>query len=540
MLKYMSVLSLAFASIVSVLGNSAESIISYNHGVGFATTFSGAGYTNASAALGQPNRQTSFGPVQPFNPPFDVSEIVSMGTNGFIVLRMAAPIVNGAAARDFVLYGSAGFIDVDYPNGRTDSFASMFGDNPGATRISVSADNNTYYVLNPALAPLADHLFPTDGAGQFGLPVNAQLTQNDFANRSLDQIRELYAGSAGGAAYDIAWAQNNAGDPVFLHSIQYVRIDILSGRAEIDGITAVPGTATFAEDFSDSPTGWLAHGDTSLFAWNTNTRALDVTWDSRQPNSFFYRKLGTVLTRHDDFRFEFDLTLHDVAIGVTPNRPYTFEVALGLIHLRSATATNFFRGQLSGTRNIVEFDYFPAFSSFDATVASTIVSTNNIFAYSHNFPMEMPTEDLFHVRMEYTATNGTLTTIMTRNGEPFGPLEQTRLSANFSDFRVDAFAISSYSDERADGSILAHGTVDNITLAYPEGPRIELTSRFAAGTFGARFMSRTNWQYQLERTTDLTSWTPVGAAVPGTGGELTLSHQSNEARGFYRVVAERP
>src|SRR5688500_19757436 len=128
MLKHVYLMSLALASIVSVLGNSADSVVSYNPGVGFATTFSGAAYTNTSAALGLPNRETSFGPVQPFNPPFDVSEILSMGTNGFIVLRMTKPVVNGSAM-DFVLYGNAGFIDVDYPNGRTDAFASVFGDN---------------------------------------------------------------------------------------------------------------------------------------------------------------------------------------------------------------------------------------------------------------------------------------------------------------------------------------------------------------------------------------------------------------------------
>jgi hypothetical protein len=167
--------------------------------------------------------------------------------------------------------------------------------------------------------------------------------------------------------------------------------------------------AMFSENFSGAPTNWLVHGNEALFSWNTNTRALDVTWDSREPNSFFYHKLGTVLTRQEDFRFEFDLTLHDIATGVTPDQPYTFEVALGLIDLRSATATNFIRGQFSGTRNIVEFDYFPPFGSFGATVAGTIVSTNNMFAYSHNFPMEMTTEDLFHIRMDYTASNSTLT-----------------------------------------------------------------------------------------------------------------------------------
>lgn len=245
--KYIAVL--AFASVSPALGNFGKSVVSYDHGVGFATTFSGVGYTNASASLGQPNRDTSFGPVQPFNPPYEPTEIVSMGVGGSLLLRMDAPVLNSGAnpyGLDFIIYGSAGFIDFDYPNGRTDSSASLFGDNPGTTRISISADNNTFYLLNPALAPVADRLFPTDGAGQFGLPMDPALTQSDFANRSFAEIRALYAGSAGGASYDIAWAQDSSGNAVFLDSIQYIRIDVLTGRAEIDGIAAVPEPGTYA------------------------------------------------------------------------------------------------------------------------------------------------------------------------------------------------------------------------------------------------------------------------------------------------------
>src|SRR6266850_5734534 len=247
--KYKYVMALVLASIPSAFGNFADSVVWYDHGTAYAVSFSGVPYTNPSAALGQPNRDTSFGPVQPFNPPFEVSEIVSIGVGGSLVLHMSAPVLNSSASlfgMDFVLYGSAGFIDVDYPNGRTDSSASLFGDNPGSTRISVSTDNSTYYTLNPSLAPVADGLFPTDGAGEFGVPVNPALRQSDFANRSLAEIRALYGGGAGGTAYDIAWAQDASGNPATLDSIQYVRIDVLSGRAEIDGIAAVPEPGTWA------------------------------------------------------------------------------------------------------------------------------------------------------------------------------------------------------------------------------------------------------------------------------------------------------
>jgi len=226
----------------------ADRVESYNPGTGFAVSFSGVPYTNASAVLGAPNPNTSFGPVQPFNPPYEVSEIASVGKDGYMVLRFDSPVHNAPGnsfGLDFIIYGSAGFVDTDYPNGHTDSFASMFGNNTGTTRVSVSADNAVFYVLDPSLAPVVDALYPTDGSGQAGLPVNPSLTSSDFADKTLADIRALYANSAGGAGYDISWAQDGSGTPVHLDDIQYIRIDVLSGRAEIDAIAAVPEPRTW-------------------------------------------------------------------------------------------------------------------------------------------------------------------------------------------------------------------------------------------------------------------------------------------------------
>ena len=542
---------LALAGIVSfassALGNFVSRVEAYHPGVGFATTFSGIGYTNAAAAIGEPNRQTSFGAVQPFNPPFDQPEIVSLGTNGFIVLRLATPIRNDPShlfGIDFIIYGSAGFIDYEYPNGITDEFASMFGRSTGITRVSVSADNQVFYALNPALAPTIDGLYPTDGAGVFGKPVNPALQQSDFADKTLAEIRALYAGSAGGAGFDLAWAQDTNGSPVVLDAVRFVRIDVLAGRAEIDAVVApASGTRTLVEDFSLPPAsrGWRTFGDSTLFQWDSTAQQMEVTWDSRVTNSYFYYPLRTVLTKSDDFACEFDLQLRDVTLGVTPGRPYTFEVALGFINLASATATNFFRGIFSGTRNVVEFDYFPAFSSFGATVAVTAVSTNGAFAYSHNFPLELPLNETLHVAMAYTATNRTLKTSLTYpNGTPFAPIDDLVLEGSFSDFRCDALAISSYSDARADGSLLAHGSVDNLQFTVPTPPIDIVQAGFANNLWQVTFISRTNWSYQLERTSDLRTWIPVGASVPGTGGSLTLSGDFALPSAFYRVRADRP
>src|SRR5438093_1544548 len=173
--------------------NFVDRVEAYNPGVGFATSFpSGAPYTNPSAVLGEPNRNTPFGPVQPFNPPYEISEIASIGKDGYMVLRLSTPVQNAAGnlyGLDFIIYGSAGFVDVDYPNGRTDGSASLFGNNTGVTRVSVSADNDVFYTLNPAVAPVVDSLYPTDGSGEFGLPVNPALTLGDFANKTLGEIR---------------------------------------------------------------------------------------------------------------------------------------------------------------------------------------------------------------------------------------------------------------------------------------------------------------------------------------------------------------
>jgi hypothetical protein len=305
------------------------------------------------------------------------------------------------------------------------------------------------------------------------------------------------------------------------------------------------GAATIEEHFASNPvgSGWHIHGDAGLFRWNTAGETLEVTWDSSKTNSLFHRPLGTILSQTDDFSLEFDLRLNDIAIGVNSNKPSTFELAIGLANLADLRKTNFLRGTginpAVGPRNLVEFDYFPD-SGFGATISPTMISSNNQFAVGFNFPLALTPGDLFGVKMTYTASNQTLATVMTQNGQPFGPIKDVALEPGFSDFRLDAIAVTSYSDEGADGSLLAHGVVDNIIVTVPEPPVSSIAGAFADGLWGVEFRGRTNWVYTLDWTDDFRSWLPVSSFAPEVDGWVLLTDPLGIApRAFYRVRASR-
>jgi hypothetical protein len=303
---------------------------------------------------------------------------------------------------------------------------------------------------------------------------------------------------------------------------------------------------TLREDFTTDPVrhGWQRFGDPSLFVWEATSPALAVTWDSSRPNSYFHHPLGTILTRGDEFSLAFDLQLRDLAIGTTPGKDFAFQLALGFLNLREATQTNFVRGTGTDSPNLVEFDYFPD-SGFGATVSPALISSNMVWASSFNL-LELTPGDTFHVVLRYTPSDQTLATTLTKNGAAYGPVESVQLTnAAFTDFRVDQVAVCSYSDAGQDpawdGSILAHGTVDNLELTLPDPPVTVISGAVEGGHWTASFVSQTNWLYALESTEDWASWHNVSAVLPGTGGVLTLTDNNALAsRAFYRVLAARP
>src|SRR5689334_16334139 len=119
----------------------AGSVVSYDPGTGFA-----AGFTNASAAVGAP---ASGGSVTPFAPPFSKSQIVSIGAGGEITLQLASPWTHDSAHA----YG------LDLNIFANEFFTSSSGNVGGlffhaaSTLVQVSQDGNSWFTLNPSLAP---------------------------------------------------------------------------------------------------------------------------------------------------------------------------------------------------------------------------------------------------------------------------------------------------------------------------------------------------------------------------------------------------
>jgi hypothetical protein len=248
-MKKTQLLVLALASLVvttthaSVTGL-AVSVVSYNPGTGYV-----AGYTNAEAVLGEPSQVNPYTEATDvFDPPYGQNQIVSIGAGGSLTVKFKTPILNhprNPFGLDFIIFGNTGFIitndfDADYNwIGTPATDGSTFGQNDGETRVSVSQDGKHFFVLNPALAPTVDGLYPTDGSGNFHLPVYPALIPEDFSGLTADEIKVLYNGSAGGLAYDISWAQNSDGRRHLFADIRYVRIEVLSGHSEVDAISAV-------------------------------------------------------------------------------------------------------------------------------------------------------------------------------------------------------------------------------------------------------------------------------------------------------------
>ncbi len=313
---------------------------------------------------------------------------------------------------------------------------------------------------------------------------------------------------------------------------------------------------TMTENFTNDPAadGWQVFGDTNLFQWNSGNQNLDVTWDSAQPNSYFYHPLGATLTSASNFMFGFDLRLSDIAGGTNPTKPQALQVAVGLLNFSEATNDGYYIGTGYNAPDLVELDYYPDTGYGDTVGTPMISSVNNFASGGLTDPFTLTLGATYHFTLIYTADNQTLHTTLTSNGVPVGPLKESKLTGTFGpfgDFNVDTFSINSYTDAGQDtntyffdgfpvvyaGSLLAHGTVGNLFFANP----LPVTRVINAAPGSLQFSSTTNWIYALERTTNFQAWSTVSPMTPGVEGSLTLADTNPPPdKAFYRVRADRP
>jgi hypothetical protein len=532
-------------------GNFAIRVVDYHPGA------LGSSLTNTSAVLGEPSRYTHdpvWGTfeVDPFGPPYLVDQLLALGPGGWLTLELERPALNDPNhphGLDLLVFGNA-FLQLN--SDFTTTSGSLGGTNTGPTTISISADGQTFHPLDSARVRTIDSWFPTDGRGDFSLAVDPTLGSADFAGLNLDGIRALYNGSGGGTGLDLSDALDDSGRNVILPWARFVRFEQITGEAQIDAVSAVGRPPAIFEDFSAPPAsrGWKVAGDADLFAWDAVEGTLAVTWDSARTNSYFYLPLGTVLSRVDDFTVGFDLRLDSIQPGSTSGKSSTFQIALGLLRLEDALRTNFFRGvgvdAERGPRNVLEFDYFPDDGVITGTLSPTLVSSNNQFASKFEFPVDLPLEEWVRIQLRYTAADSTLTTLVLHQDAEFHPMQAVGLPAEFTDFRLNAVAVCSYSDAGQDpmfaGSVLARGTVDHVMVILPEPP-VTVVSGGSTGedAWGVRFTSQPHWHYTLERTVDFTEWFPVHSLVATNAAPIQLIDPAPAPdAGFYRVGATKP
>ena len=202
----------------------ASEVISYAAGTG-AT----AGFTNALAALGSPERFSGEGLipgcVTPFQPAWRPNELVSLGVGGSLTVRFDHDVADDPRnpfGIDLLVFGNAFFTDAGSGAGVVGGLMSEGG------TISVSLDGASWTTV-PALE--ADGLFPTLGyldaspyatvpgsvETDFLRPVNPAHSMGTLVALDYASLVAMYDGSGGGAGIDLA--------ALGLRAIRYVRID---------------------------------------------------------------------------------------------------------------------------------------------------------------------------------------------------------------------------------------------------------------------------------------------------------------------------
>jgi len=215
------------------------------------------GYTNATVALGEAARMTiawfeSTGqaPVVVCVPACKRDQLVSIGDNGWLTLRMGTDVFNDddplhPFGVDLIVYGNALFgVRPDAPDWHSEPWVSVWTD---PAEIWVSADTTSWFRAD---GRYADALMPTQSIDINGepsdylYPVDPSLLTNDWFDGTWMYTNTViaYEGAGGGAPVDLSFLVDAGGGHTNLSWIRYVKFIDIEGdnkQTEIDAVARV-------------------------------------------------------------------------------------------------------------------------------------------------------------------------------------------------------------------------------------------------------------------------------------------------------------
>ncbi len=225
-------------------------------------------HNNLSAPTGLLDGDTGFtSGLNPFNPPYDSSQILIVKAGGSITMKLSSPV---PGTGQIGVFTNTGLLNTSAPVATASSPAATLGQ-PSQAIVSVSSDNVNFFPLfqNSVVALdapsnywldatvtgasaggffFADQGLGTAAANQFQpfdlqdsttAPVAANDPLRKFSGLTYDQMLNLLNGSAGGTWFDLAGSN--------LASVQYIKFDVPAGdRLVLDSISATPEPGSLA------------------------------------------------------------------------------------------------------------------------------------------------------------------------------------------------------------------------------------------------------------------------------------------------------
>lgn len=243
-------LTACFISTNARAGGFADQVVAYDAGSNPIP-----GYTDPAAALGSPDRFTGVSAgfpnvVSPFSPAYDPWQIASVGFGGSLTLHMADTIRDDAAhafGLDFIVFGNAGFIDIDYPNGSVGNTPGFFG-SQSPVLVEASLDGHAW----SQVATQTLDLWPTLGYADSGpfdttpgnvttsfhTAIDPSLTLADVAGMSYAELVGFYGRSGGGIGFDLSSA-----GLVEANYLRFTHVGAENQTFQIDAVATVPAPA---------------------------------------------------------------------------------------------------------------------------------------------------------------------------------------------------------------------------------------------------------------------------------------------------------